>query len=73
MRKLTSVTENYLINKNMIPTKDELNPKPKKGFWQIVKRVVLFVLPMVIKNQKGIKGTKNENVVDTAAEIIKEL
>jgi hypothetical protein len=57
----------------MIPTKDELNPKPKKAFWRIVKNVVLFVLPIIVKNQKGIKGTKNEKVVDTAAEIIKEL
>lgn len=44
--------------------------KEKKWF-QILKKVVLFILPMVLKNQKGIKGTKNEDVVDKASDIFK--
>lgn len=43
----------------------------KRGFWNILKQVVLFILPMIIKNQKGIKGTINEKKVDDAAEIFK--
>jgi len=38
--------------------------KNKKGFWKFVKDVVFTILPFVIKNQKGIKGTKNEQIVD---------
>jgi hypothetical protein len=36
----------------------------KKSFWQIVKKVALFILPMVIKNQKGIKNTPNADRID---------
>ncbi len=38
--------------------------KKKKRFWQIAKRILLFIFPMVVKNQKGIKGTKNEKIID---------
>lgn len=47
--------------------------KPKKKFWQVLKKIALFILPMVLKNQKGIKGTPNENKVDKATEILDEL
>jgi len=43
--------------------------KDKKWF-QILKKIVLFILPVVIKNQKGIKGTANEGKID---EIFKPL
>lgn len=42
--------------------------KQKVKWWQVLKKIALFVLPMVIKNQKGIKGTPNENKVDKAFE-----
>lgn len=34
----------------------------KKEKWWV--RVLLFIVPMIIKNQKNIKGTKNEDIVD---------
>jgi len=43
----------------------------KKPFWQWVKTIVLFGLPLILKNQKGIKGTKNEKVVDDVADLLK--
>jgi len=46
------------------------NDTIKSKIWQIAKRILLFIVPMIIKNQKGIKGTKNEEVVD---DIKKEL
>jgi len=41
----------------------------KKPFWEttfgkITKTIFTLGIGMVIKNQKGIKGTKNEDVVD---------
>lgn len=46
--------------------------KEKKPFFKtVVGRILLFVLPMILKNQKGIKGTKNEDVVDRATDILK--
>ena len=47
--------------------------KPKVKWWEILKKIALFVLPIVLKNQKGIKGTPNENKVDKAVEIIDKL
>ena len=46
----------------------ENQEKPKVKWWQILKKIAVFILPMVIKNQKGIKGTPNENKVDKAFE-----
>ncbi len=43
----------------------------KKRFWQIVKSVLLFVVPAILKNQKGIKNTRNEQKVDEVTDIIK--
>ncbi len=44
----------------------------KKPFWKtVVGRIILFVVPMILKNQKGIKGTKNEDVVDRASDLLK--
>jgi hypothetical protein len=40
--------------------------KPKKRFWKIFEKIAVFLLPMIIKNQKGIKGTPNEKKVDDA-------
>ena len=47
--------------------------KDKKPFWQILKTALLFVLPMIINNQKGVKGTKNEKTVNDAADILKNI
>lgn len=44
----------------------------KKPFFQtVVGRILLFVGSMIIKNQKGIKGTKNTDIVDAATEVLK--
>lgn len=48
-------------------------PQPKIKWWQIVKKIALFIAPMILKNQKGIKGTPNENKVDKAFEEIEKL
>lgn len=42
--------------------------KQKLNWWQILKKIAVFVVPMIMKNQKGIKGTPNENKVDKAFE-----
>ena len=47
--------------------------KDKKPFWQIIKTVLLFGLPLILNNQKGIKGTKNEKTVNDAADILKNI
>jgi hypothetical protein len=44
-----------------------------RSFWQIVKTVLLFGLPLIINNQKGVKGTKAEKTVNDAADILKQL
>jgi hypothetical protein len=41
----------------------------KKPFWKttvgkILDRVIIIGLGMIVKNQKGIKGTDNEKIVD---------
>jgi len=46
--------------------KMEKTEKIKPQWLQVLKKIALFVLPMIIKNQKGIKGTPNENKVDEA-------
>lgn len=44
----------------------------KKPFFKtVVGRILLFIGSMIIKNQKGIKGTNNVDIVDAAAEILK--
>ena len=46
--------------------------KPKKPFFKtIVGKILLFIAPMIIKNQKKIKGTNNEKIVDDIFENIK--
>ena len=46
--------------------------KPKKPFLEtVVGRILLFIAPMIIKNQKKIKGTNNEKIVDDIFENIK--
>jgi len=46
--------------------------KGKKPFFKtVVGRILLFVLPMILKNQKGIKGTKNEDIVDNVTDVLK--
>jgi len=47
--------------------------KDKKSFWGIIKTVLLFGLPLILSNQKGIKGTKNEKTVNDTADILKNL
>lgn len=38
---------------------------PKKKFWKrLLEKAAIFALGLVIKNQKGIKGTPNEQKVD---------
>ncbi len=44
----------------------------KKPFWKTrIGKILLFVVPMILKNQKGIKGTKNAEIVDKAADLLK--
>jgi len=50
--------------KRVYKQKRNLKMKNKKGFWKFVKDVVLTILPFIIKKKKGIKGTKNEQIVD---------
>jgi len=46
--------------------------KEKKPFFKtVVGRILLFVGSLVIKNQKGIKGTNNIDIVDAAEEVLK--
>jgi hypothetical protein len=57
-----------------IPTKEELNPVKKKAkFWTILKTILLFIGPIIIKNQKHIKNTDNEKKVDDAVDILRNL
>ena len=42
----------------------------KKKKWWI--RVLLFIVPMIIKNQKGIKGTKKEKIVDDFSDLLEK-
>lgn len=43
----------------------------KKPFFKtVVGRILLFIGSLVIKNQKGIKGTDNVDIVDVAAEAL---
>ena len=46
--------------------------KPKKRFFDtVVGRILLTILPMIIKNQKGFKGTDNAKKVDDVADLLK--
>ena len=46
--------------------------KPKKRFFDtVVGRIILTVLPMLIKNQKGIKGTDKAKKVDDIADLLR--
>ena len=42
----------------------EIVVKPKSIWLKLLERVVIFGLGLIIKNQKGIKGTPNETKVD---------
>ena len=55
-----------------IPPVIEIQPK-KKGFWNVLKKVGLFLIPLILKNQKGIKGTDSEKVVDKATDVLQNL
>lgn len=49
-----------------------VNMKPKKRFFDTVAgRILITILPMIIKNQKGIKGTDKEQKVDDVADLLK--
>ena len=44
----------------------------KKPFLKIVVgRILLFIVPMIVKNQKGIKGTPNADKVDNVFDQLK--
>lgn len=44
----------------------------KKPFFKtVVGRILLFIAPMIIKNQKGIKGTTNADKIDQVFDEIK--
>ena len=44
----------------------------KKPFLKtVVGRILLFIAPMIIKNQKGIKGTPNADKVDNVFDQLK--
>ena len=44
----------------------------KKPFFKtVVGRILLFIVPMIVKNQKGIKGTPNVDKVDKVFDQIK--
>ena len=46
--------------------------KPKKPFNEtVLGRILLFIVPMIIKNQKGIKGTPNADKVDKVFDQLK--
>ena len=46
--------------------------KTKKPFFKtIVGKILLFIAPMIIKNQKGIKGTPNADKVDNVFDRLK--
>ena len=44
----------------------------KKPFLKtVVGRILLFIVPMIVKNQKGIKGTHNADKVDKVFDQLK--
>lgn len=46
--------------------------KPKKPFSQtLVGKLLLAIVPMILKNQKGIKGTDKVDKVDKIADAFK--
>lgn len=46
--------------------------KPKKKFFDtVIGKILLTILPMIIKNQKGIKGTDKAQKVDDVADLLK--
>ena len=46
--------------------------KSKKPFFEtVVGRILLFIAPMIINNQKGIKGTPNADKVDKVFDQLK--
>lgn len=46
--------------------------KEKKPFFKtVVGRILVFVGSMIIKNQKGVKGTNNVDIVDKATDLLK--
>lgn len=46
--------------------------KPKKKFFDtVIGKILLTILPMIIKNQKKIKGTDNEKIIDDIVNNIK--
>lgn len=51
---------------------EEKISNPKNKFWKIVGKIALIALSMVIKNQKGIKGTDATIIIDNVSEGISE-
>lgn len=46
--------------------------KPKKRFFDtVVGKILITILPMIINNQKGIKGTDKAQKVDDVADLLK--
>jgi len=46
--------------------------KPKKPFFKtVVGKLLLSIVPMIVKNQKGIKGTDKVDKVDKIADAFK--
>jgi hypothetical protein len=46
--------------------------KQKKRFSEtVVGKILLTILPMIVKNQKGIKGTDKAQKVDEVADLLK--
>jgi len=46
--------------------------KPKKRFFDtVVGKILLTVLPIIIKNHKGIKGTDKAQKADDVADLLK--
>ena len=43
----------------------------KQIFKTVVGRILLFIVPMIVKNQKGIKGTPNADKVDKVFDQLK--
>jgi hypothetical protein len=51
---------------------EEKTKKQKNNVWGFVKKALIFILPMILKNQKGIKGTNNEGLIDDVSNSLKQ-
>jgi len=46
--------------------------KEKKSFWESrIFKILLAIVPIIIKNQKGIKGTNKVETIDNITEVLK--